>query len=100
MLTGQVQMEVARLMKALITGITGFVGSHMAEYLLNHTDCEVYGTVRWRSKRQNIEDLQDKVELIECELRDANSVEKMIAQVKPDYVFHLAAQSFVPTSWH
>ncbi|NLY56665.1 MAG: GDP-mannose 4,6-dehydratase [Firmicutes bacterium] len=87
-------------MKALITGITGFVGSHMAEYLLNHTDCEVYGTVRWRSKRQNIEDLQDKVELIECELRDANSVEKMIAQVKPDYVFHLAAQSFVPTSWH
>ncbi len=93
-------MEVARLMKALVTGITGFVGSHMAEYLLNHTDCEVYGTVRWRSKRQNIEDLQDKVELIECELKDANSVEKMIAQVKPDYIFHLAAQSFVPTSWH
>ncbi|MBO8125739.1 MAG: GDP-mannose 4,6-dehydratase [Firmicutes bacterium] len=86
--------------KALITGITGFAGSHLADYLLKHTDCEVYGTVRWRSKRQNIRHLQDKVTLLECELKDATSVDELIERVRPDYIFHLAAQSFVPTSWH
>lgn len=86
--------------KALITGITGFAGSHLAEFLLNETDCQVYGTIRWRSKQQNIRHILDKLQLVECELKDANSVHEVIAQVKPDYVFHLAAQSFVPTSWN
>lgn len=86
--------------KALITGITGFAGSHLAEYLLANTDCTVYGTFRWRSKRQNIGHLQNKVRLVECELKDANSVSEIIAQIKPDYIFHLAAQSYVPTSWN
>ncbi|MGI5854475.1 MAG: GDP-mannose 4,6-dehydratase [Bacillota bacterium] len=85
--------------KALITGITGFVGSHLAELLLEAGVWEVYGTVRWRSKRENIEHLTE-VNLVECELRDSVSVEKMISQVQPDYIFHLAAQSFVPTSWN
>lgn len=85
--------------KALITGITGFVGSHLAELLLDAGIWEVYGTARWRSKRENIEHLSD-IKLVECELRDSVSVEKMIFQVQPDYIFHLAAQSFVPTSWN
>ncbi|AFC30364.1 NAD-dependent epimerase/dehydratase [Paenibacillus mucilaginosus 3016] len=86
-------------MKALITGITGFVGSHMAEYLLNN-NIEVYGTIRHRSRMNHISHLVDDLNLVECELRDPFSVESVIGHVKPDLIFHLAAQSFVPTSWN
>ena len=87
--------------RALITGITGFVGSHLAEYILSvHPAVEVYGTARWRSRRDNIEGVASRVQLIECDMNDAASVRTMIEQVRPDRVFHLAAQSFVPTSWH
>jgi len=87
--------------RALITGITGFVGSHMAEYLLEtQPDVEVYGTARWRSRRDNIEHIAHRIHLTECDMNDANSVRTMIENTRPDYVFHLAAQSFVPTSWH
>lgn len=85
----------------LITGITGFVGSYMAEMLLKeHKNVKIYGTMRWRSRLENIENIKNQVNLIECDLKDANSVNKMIEEVKPDRIFHLAAQSFVPTSWH
>lgn len=85
----------------LITGITGFVGSHMAEMLLaEHPEVEIFGTRRWRSQNENIEGFHDKVHLIECDLNDAASVRSMIERVRPVYIFHLAAQSFVPTSWH
>ncbi|MEM8930692.1 MAG: GDP-mannose 4,6-dehydratase [Acidobacteriota bacterium] len=88
-------------MKALITGITGFAGSHLAEYLLaNHPDVEVWGTHRWRSPFDNLtDDVQSRVHLIETDLRDANSVLSTLDKVRPDFIFHLAAQSFVPTSW-
>ncbi|WP_426454394.1 GDP-mannose 4,6-dehydratase [Paenibacillus sp. S-38] len=86
-------------MKALITGITGFVGSHMAEYLLKN-NIEVYGTIRHRSRMNHISHLVDDLNLVECELRDPFSVESVIGHVKPDLIFHLAAQSFVPTSWN
>lgn len=87
-------------MRALITGITGFAGSHLAEYLLeNHPEVHVAGTRRWRSPMDNIQGIEDKVELVECDLRDANSVLETLERVKPDFIFHLAAQSFVPTSW-
>lgn len=86
--------------KALITGITGFVGSHLAEYLLARGDVEVYGTIRWRSRTENIDPVKDQVNLIECELRDAISVDNVVREVKPDLIFHLAAQSFVPASWN
>lgn len=84
--------------KSLITGITGFVGSHLAELLLDHGD-EVYGTFRWRSPRDNIRHLMDDVHLVNCELTDAGSVRNCIATVKPDVIFHLAAQSYVPVSF-
>jgi GDP-4-dehydro-6-deoxy-D-mannose reductase len=87
-------------MRALITGITGFAGSHLAEYLLaEHPDVEVFGTYRWRSRRENIEHLGSRVQLLECELRDATAVHAAVAKSRPDYIFHLAAQSFVPSSW-
>lgn len=85
--------------RALITGITGFVGSHLAEHLLAK-GYEVYGTSRWRSKMENVEHLQGKAKFVECDMRDAHSVEKAVSQVEPEFVFHLAAQSYVPTSWH
>ena len=88
-------------MKVLITGITGFVGSHLADYLLAHEgDVEVVGICRWRSRRENIEHLGDSIDLRECDLRDAASVMKLLGDVRPERIFHLAAQSYVPTSWN
>lgn len=88
-------------MRVLITGITGFAGSHLAEYVLaEHPDAHVFGTMRWRSRTENIRDIESKVELIECDLRDLSSVKQSIERVRPDRIFHLAAQSFVPSSWN
>jgi GDP-4-dehydro-6-deoxy-D-mannose reductase len=86
-------------MKALVTGISGFVGSHMAEFLLDR-GVEVIGTIRQRSRMNHIQSIKDRVRLVECELRDPFSVETLIGETKPDLIFHLAAQSFVPTSWN
>jgi GDP-4-dehydro-6-deoxy-D-mannose reductase len=87
-------------MKILITGITGFVGSHLAEYILNNfPECEVHGTKRWRSKTDNVEHLENKVSFHECDLKDAHNVYEIIESVKPDKIFHLAAQSYVAASW-
>ncbi|WP_282941170.1 GDP-mannose 4,6-dehydratase [Paenibacillus sp. RC67] len=85
-------------MRVLVTGISGFVGSHMAEYLLAN-QIDVTGTIRQRSRLDHIKHLKD-IRLVECELRDPFSVESLIRDVKPDLIFHLAAQSFVPTSWN
>ncbi len=86
-------------MKVLITGITGFVGSHLADFLLTKKEVEVYGTKRWRSRTENIEHLKDKIILKECDLRDGSSVRRVINEIRPQRIFHLAGQSFVPTSW-
>jgi len=87
-------------MKVLITGITGFAGSHLVDYILKeHPDVEIFGIRRWRSRTETIRHFQDDIKIIECELRDLTSVFKVIEEVKPDRIFHLAAQSFVPTSW-
>lgn len=88
-------------MRALITGITGFVGSHLAEYILaNHPDTEITGIKRWRSPKENIRQVIDKVKLHDCDLRDLGSLIRIFGEVKPDVIFHLAAQSFVPTSFN
>jgi len=86
-------------MKTLITGITGFAGSHLADHCLERGGLDVYGIVRWRSRTENIEHLEGKVTFLECDLRDATSTRGVIEEIRPDYIFHLAAQSFVPTSW-
>jgi GDP-4-dehydro-6-deoxy-D-mannose reductase len=86
-------------MRVLITGITGFAGSHLADLCLSMKDVEVYGIIRWRSRTENIEHIWDDLKLLECDLRDASSTMDVIGEIKPDRIFHLAAQSFVPTSW-
>ncbi len=88
------------VMKVLITGITGFAGSHLAEYILAaHPGVEVYGIARWRSRLENILSIQDRISLLEADLKDSTSLRMVLAHVQPDWIFHLAAQSFVPTSW-
>jgi GDP-4-dehydro-6-deoxy-D-mannose reductase len=88
-------------MRVLITGITGFAGSHLAEYILReHPGAAIFGIRRWRSRIENIEHLLDQITVIECNLTDASSVKALIADVRPDKIFHLAAQSYVPSSWN
>ena len=91
--------------RALITGITGMVGSHLADYLLANTDWDVAGLTRWRSPLDNIADLIDpinrnqRVSLVYGDLNDQGSLDLAVQQVQPDYVFHLAAQSYPTTSF-
>ncbi|MBI2599778.1 GDP-mannose 4,6-dehydratase [Candidatus Daviesbacteria bacterium] len=83
-----------------ITGITGFVGSHLAEYVLkNYKGVKVYGLVRWRSPKNNISKILDKVNLYYGDLEDYSSLEKILSTLKPDVIFHLAAQSYVDFSF-
>ena len=91
--------------KALITGITGMVGSHLADFLLAETDWEVYGVCRWRSPLDNVSHLlervnkKDRVFFDYADLNDLVSLMTVINKVKPDYIFHLAAQSYPLTSF-
>ncbi len=84
--------------KALITGIAGFVGGHLAELLLSQ-GFEVSGLRRPRTKMDYIESIAHRLHLEDADLLDSHSLYTMISRIKPDYIFHLAAQSFVPTSW-
>jgi GDP-4-dehydro-6-deoxy-D-mannose reductase len=86
--------------RVLITGISGMAGSHLADYILSEQpNYSIYGTKRWRTPTDNIEHLQDYVQLVECDLRDSLRVLDVISEIRPDCIFHLAAQSFVPESW-
>ncbi len=85
--------------RVLVTGVTGFAGSHLVDYLLTQSGYDIYGIQRWRSRTENIEHFADKITVLECDLRDATSTRDTLEKVRPDWIFHLAAQSFVPTSW-
>lgn len=91
--------------RAFITGITGMVGSHLVDYLLDNTDWEIYGLCRWRSPLDNLSHLlarindNDRVHLVYGDLRDYLSIHEAVKQAQPDYVFHLAAQSYPKTSF-
>ncbi|MGA2462878.1 MAG: GDP-mannose 4,6-dehydratase [Thermodesulfobacteriota bacterium] len=91
--------------KALITGITGMVGSHLADYLIKNTDWDIYGMCRWRSPLDNVEHLidranrKDRMFFIFGDLCDYISLQNAVEESKPDYVFHLAAQSYPTTSF-
>src|SRR2546428_8198493 len=101
-------------MRVLITGITGFAGSHLAEYILaEHPDVAIFGTYRWRSRMENLDTLMAKgvldviearyssgagqadqahkgrVTLLHCNLTDPAAVEKLIPPPRPDRTFHL-----------
>jgi GDP-mannose 4,6-dehydratase len=88
--------------KVLITGITGMVGSHMADFLLDKA--EVIGLKRWRSPEDNIQGLSPsiediKVKLFNGDLKDLSSMLALIINQKPDIIYHFAAQSYVPISY-
>jgi len=85
-------------MKTLITGVSGFVGSHLAEFLLGKNE-EVFGTIRWRSRMDNIEEIKDEISLHECDMKDAVAIRELIEKIRPDSIYHLAAQSYVKASW-
>jgi GDPmannose 4,6-dehydratase len=88
-------------MRALITGITGQDGSYMAELLLNR-GYEVFGLIRRSSMNRfdRIAAILEDIELVEGDLTDQSSLDNVILNVKPDEVYNLAAQSFVPVSWN
>ncbi len=91
--------------KALITGVTGMVGSHLADYLLAETDWDIYGVCRWRSPMDNVEHLlprvnnKDRMFFEYADLNDQVSLLTVIRKIKPQYFFHLAAQSYPMTSF-
>jgi GDPmannose 4,6-dehydratase len=89
----------------LITGITGMVGSHLSDFLLENTDWNIYGFCRWNDNFENLEHLfgrinsKDRVQLIYGDLNDLPSLLAAVRDSDPDYVFHLAAQSYPRTSF-
>jgi len=91
--------------RALITGITGMVGSHLAEYLLRQTDWDVVGMCRWRSPLDNLSELttrinaKNRISLLYGDLSDSLSIQNVVREANPNYVFHLAAQSFPRVSF-
>lgn len=91
--------------RALITGASGFVGSHLAEYLIEHTDWELDLMLRWRSPLDNLSaivplaNMGKRVRILYADLKDCISIDNAVKESLPDYVFHLAAQSFPQTSF-
>ena len=92
--------------RCLITGIAGMVGSHLADFLLENTDWEIYGFLRWNDNMENIEHLsgrinnRNRVFLLYGDLNDLPSLMDAVEESRPDYVFHLAAQSYPKTSFN
>ena len=91
--------------KLLILGINGFIGSSMVEKILHETDWDIYGMCRWRSPLDNVAHLldranrSDRLKFLSADLRDYISLLNVVEEVRPDYVFHLAAQSYPSTSF-
>lgn len=84
--------------KTLITGIGGFAGSHLADYLVKE-GLQVYGFERFPYSNGNLDQLKGKIVVESIDLDQEDLMYRFITQVRPDYIFHLAAQSYVPQSW-
>ena len=87
--------------RALVTGITGMDGSHLADLLLSK-DYEVFGLERRTSVKNNtnVEHLDGKINIISGDLTDQNSILRAIKQSEPDEIYNIGAQSFVAESWN
>lgn len=87
--------------RILITGATGFVGSHMVEFLLRtRPDAELFATKRWHlSRMDNVRPVMNRMTWIDCDLTDPVSTRATIDKAAPDRIFHFAAESFVSPSW-
>lgn len=84
----------------LITGITGFAGSHLMDYILENTDYTVYGLKRMNSSLKNIKHALDRIHLIDGDLLDESSLINALTIAKPDQIYHLGALSWVTPSWN
>ena len=84
----------------LITGITGFAGSHLMDHILNNTDYNVYGLKRMNSSLKNIKHALNKINLIDGDLLDESSLINALKIAKPDQIYHLGALSWVTPSWN
>ena len=93
-------------MKILITGITGMVGSHLLDFLIDNTDAQIVGISRWRSPLNNISrhvpeiNQKNRIFLENCDIRDSLGVHNLFSKYKFDYIFHLAAQSYPHVSFN
>jgi GDP-4-dehydro-6-deoxy-D-mannose reductase len=87
--------------RILVTGITGFVGSHLADYVLAQgAGYEIHGTKRWHlSRMDHVAHIADRIQWRDCNLLDPVAVRDLVWEVKPDRIFHCAAESFVSPSW-
>ncbi len=87
-------------MRALITGVTGFVGAHLTEYLLSaRPDAELFGLRRWSSSSDEVAGLANVVRMVDGDLLDAPSLLRALQASRPEVIFHLAASSSVASSW-
>jgi GDP-4-dehydro-6-deoxy-D-mannose reductase len=84
-------------MKTLITGIAGFAGSHLAELLLKDGE-EISGTILPGESTHNLKALLPRLNLIPCDLRNKEATEHVMSEVRPEFVYHLAALTFIPDS--
>ena len=85
----------------LITGITGFVGSHLCDYILNnHKEVKVFGTKRYHlSRLEHVKHIYSKINWFDCDITDLRATLELIEETNPDIIFHCAAESFVSPSW-
>ena len=86
-------------MKILVTGSNGFAGSHLLDHLLTNNNNKIFGLVKVNARMRNVKHLVDKVNFIEGDLTDPVSINNLIKLVKPDFVYHLGALSWVSPSW-
>jgi GDP-4-dehydro-6-deoxy-D-mannose reductase len=92
-----IQEGAPRVARALITGITGFAGGHLAAHLLDRGDIDVYGVAH--DMGHGVDHLERPTPVVIADLRDLQVVEEVLLDVRPDHIYHLAAQAYVPTSW-
>ncbi len=86
------------MLKALITGITGFAGGHLAAHLLACGNVEVFGIAHDRG--YGLDHLERPVKVVIGNLQDPQVVTNVLSELRPDHLYHLAAQAYVPTAWH
>ena len=87
--------------RILITGVTGFVGSHLADHLFEtHPEVDLWATKRWHlSRMDNVWNIKERLKWYDCDLTDPIAVRDMIGDMRPQAIFHMAAESFVSPSW-